>query len=280
MSDVDLDYLMSIKYSSNLDEVLRANKSLVSDHEKFLKSLPLRLAYDINDKELVKKLADMEQKLKQFVINATNGNAAPQSGVLGAVATQTQREAAQIQGLLERTEKIVKAGKKRIEEVTEKYQMSDGSILTNVRRGKDFQSTKTTSRDREQQLIRDLRSGRMSDVQRELDQATGSSNTTRQLQLLRERMDMLRALQAQYNDIASSPAFRKVESGIQRTGSKIDSLSGSVSASLDKQRERDMRANREQDLVKNLSSGRLADLGQQINFAQGANDTVKQVPLR
>lgn len=276
----DLDYLLAIKYTSNLDDVLKANNSLITAHEKFLKSTPLRLAYDLDDKELTKKFSEMEARLKQFLTNAqaTSSNA---SGLLGGTLTETEREAQKIKGLLESTEKIMGEGNKKITRLTQKFQGEDGSIITRVSQtaaGSNQlkpKSTAITSRDRERLLTGDLRSGRFEDIQKRIDSAAGAGDTAGQLQFLRERNKLLQELKGKYADIASSPAYKKVEGGIQRTNARIDNLTGRSQ----KQAEKDAVNEREQSLLNRLSTGRFAEIAKSINEAQGAGDGSKQLSL-
>lgn len=281
----DLDYNLAIKYTSNLADVLKVSVDRINEHEKFLKSTPLRLAYDIDDKLLAQKLNEMETRLKQFV-SASQSTTASGGGVLGGTLTQTQQQAKQIQGLLERTVKEIGSGNKKITRTTEKFQGSDGAIITTVSQGDKRISKSTTTKDRERELSGRLRDGRFESIQKDIDTAAGAGDISRQLRFLRERNDLLQELKGKYADIAASPAYKKVEGGIQRTSARIDNLSGRSGASLDKQRDKSIEQNRkdaiaqrQQSLIKELSSGRFAQISSGISQAQGAGDTTREVTL-
>lgn len=280
----DLDYDILLKYQTNLEGVLADSESRLKAHLAKVESMGIRLSYQIDQAGLEKQVADLRAKLEAAAKSTATTSAAPTSPLSGMV-DKARADADALRGILEKTVTTIRNGERIITSTTVKRQAGDNIITSRFNDKNEETSTSVKSRERETALKRELSEQTLVDNARVISAAKGAGDVRREIELLEDRRKALEKIAQAYQDIASSAAYRQVESGYRRTDEKIANLSKKnerdVNSSLDKQREReeaqrksvlgslDRQRDRELTKQKNQERSVLNSLDRQRNQEQG-----------
>jgi TP901 family phage tail tape measure protein len=280
----DLDYDILLKYKSNLEGLLDDSEARLKDHLKKVESMGIKLTYQLDQAGLEKQVADLRQKLEAAAKSTAVTSASTATPLTGMVK-QAQTDADALRGILEKTVTTMRNGEKVITSTTVKRQSGNNIITSRFNDKNEETSTSIKSRDRESDLKRELKEQTLVDNARAISAAKGAGDVRREIDLLEQRRKALEKIAQAYQDIASSPAYRQVESGYRRTDEKIANLEKKnergVNDSLDNQRKReeaqrksvlsalDRQRDRELTKQKNQERSVLGSLDRQRNQEQG-----------